>query len=183
MFSKPIPLWKRFSSRQHSASSMAPVLSAPIITPVSHLSGTATNFGVDIVGNNRDSILHTGTILGCFFADCVLSAFIIRQSTLKDEPSRRYGVSLMVESVFLFRAMYFLSTWRHHRVIFFRHGLVGSKRNHHQLQQRGHSNHTYDPRSSPIAGSISVCCIWQAPRLAPRSALPDTFGQFFGEHR
>ncbi len=73
---------------------------------ISHMSGTVSNLGIGLVGNDRAALAHVASTLGCFFAGCVLSGLIIRQSTLK--AGRRYGVALAVEAALLLGATYFL---------------------------------------------------------------------------
>ncbi len=73
---------------------------------ISHMSGTVTTLGVGLVGNDRAALVHVASTLGFFFAGCVLSGVIIRQSTLK--AGRRYGIALAVEAALLLGATYFL---------------------------------------------------------------------------
>jgi len=73
---------------------------------ISHMSGTVSNLGLELVRGDRLMIWHAASTLGFFFAGCVLSGMIIRHSTLK--AGRRYGVALACESALLFAATYFL---------------------------------------------------------------------------
>ena len=73
---------------------------------ISHMSGTVSNLGLELVRGDRLLALHAAATLGFFFAGCVLSGMIIRHSTLK--AGRRYGVALACESLLLFAATYFL---------------------------------------------------------------------------
>jgi uncharacterized membrane protein YoaK (UPF0700 family) len=73
---------------------------------LTHMSGAVTNVGIGLAGGDPTALRHVAAILGCFFAGCLLSGVIIRQSTLK--AGRRYGVALFLESLLLFGAMYFL---------------------------------------------------------------------------
>ncbi|MEY2879452.1 MAG: hypothetical protein RLZZ15_1832 [Verrucomicrobiota bacterium] len=69
---------------------------------VTHMSGTVTNFGMEIARGDRALAWHAFQVLLSFFAGCVLSGLIIRHSALK--PGRRYGVALLCESGLLFGA-------------------------------------------------------------------------------
>jgi uncharacterized membrane protein YoaK (UPF0700 family) len=73
---------------------------------LSHLTGAVSNLGIGLVGANSAALFHVAMIIACYFAGCVLSGMIIRQSTLK--AGRRYGVALAVESLLLVGAAYFL---------------------------------------------------------------------------
>ena len=73
---------------------------------LSHMSGTATIFSTDLATSEFARAAHAGWVLLSFFLGCVLSGFIIQQSTL--EAGRRYGVALACESVLLFAATFFL---------------------------------------------------------------------------
>jgi uncharacterized membrane protein YoaK (UPF0700 family) len=70
------------------------------------MSGTATIFSTELILAHGSNALHALFVLGFFFLGCVVSAMIIRQSTLK--AGRRYGVALVCESGLLFAATYFL---------------------------------------------------------------------------
>lgn len=73
---------------------------------ISHLTGTVSNLGIGLVGDDFTALRHVAATLGFFFAGCVLSAMIIRQSAL--QAGRRYGVALAAESGLLVGATYFL---------------------------------------------------------------------------
>jgi uncharacterized membrane protein YoaK (UPF0700 family) len=73
---------------------------------LSHMSGTVSNLGIGLVGGDDSALAHVASTLGFFFAGCVLSGLIIRQSTLK--AGRRYGVALAIEAGLLLGATYLL---------------------------------------------------------------------------
>jgi uncharacterized membrane protein YoaK (UPF0700 family) len=73
---------------------------------VSHLTGTVSNLGIAAVQNNWDELFKTGNIILFFFLGSVLSGLIIGGSHLRF--GRRYGVTLMLQSLALFAAIYFL---------------------------------------------------------------------------
>ena len=72
---------------------------------LSHLSGTATNLGVELARGDWRLAGHASLVVIFFFLGCVLSGLIIRQSALR--AGRRYGVALTVEAVLLGAAAYF----------------------------------------------------------------------------
>lgn len=74
---------------------------------VSHLSGTATLFGIGIVNSTKADIFHISIILISFFLGSSLSGFLVRSSTLK--LGRHYGTALFVEALLLFGSIYLLS--------------------------------------------------------------------------
>jgi uncharacterized membrane protein YoaK (UPF0700 family) len=109
MLSKPTPPWilagamalaciagcvnaVGFLSAQHQA--------------LSHLSGTISNFGIEVARADWPLAAHAALIVVFFFLGCVLSGVIIRQSTLR--AGRRYGVALCCESLLLFATTYLL---------------------------------------------------------------------------
>ncbi len=69
---------------------------------LSHMSGTATILSTDLGTGKYIAAGHAGLVLCCFFGGCVLSGIIVRQSKLQMGP--RYGVALLIESLFLFVA-------------------------------------------------------------------------------
>jgi len=78
---------------------------------LSHMTGSVTTIGMELVQARFNVALHAFLILGSFFAGCLLSGAIIRQAALK--LGRRYGVVLSLESVALLLAVYFLRTGSH----------------------------------------------------------------------
>ncbi len=74
--------------------------------PVSHLTGTVTQFGADLVARDFSLVLRTGLTITCFFFGAFLSAAITRQSSLK--VGRRYGAVLTLESALLVAAFFLL---------------------------------------------------------------------------
>ncbi|WP_199097977.1 YoaK family protein [Dyella sp. ASV21] len=70
--------------------------------PITHLTGTSTEFGLALARLDGGEIVHWGLAIASFLAGAVLSGYIVQQSTLK--LGRRYGVVLMLESALLFAA-------------------------------------------------------------------------------
>ncbi|MHA6203736.1 YoaK family protein [Dyella soli] len=70
--------------------------------PITHLTGTSTELGLALASLDGGEILHWALAIASFLAGAVLSGFIVQQSTLR--LGRRYGVVLMLESLFLFTA-------------------------------------------------------------------------------
>jgi uncharacterized membrane protein YoaK (UPF0700 family) len=64
---------------------------------VTHLTGTTSMLAASVAGFNGSATLHYLTLLGAFVAGCVISGFLIQDSTL--QLGRRYGVALLLESV------------------------------------------------------------------------------------
>ncbi|HEX2750267.1 MAG TPA: YoaK family protein [Verrucomicrobiales bacterium] len=64
---------------------------------VTHLTGTASLLAEAMSDLQSDSILHFAAVLGSFVFGCVVSGFIVEDSTLR--LGRRYGVALLMESV------------------------------------------------------------------------------------
>ncbi len=73
---------------------------------LSHMSGTVTVLGMELARANYAVALHALAVLTAFFAGCMVSGAIIRQTSLR--LGRRYGVVLSLESAALFLAVYFL---------------------------------------------------------------------------
>lgn len=73
---------------------------------ISHMSGNVTNVGIHLVAADYSTAITTALVIGSFFAGCVLSGFIIRQSTLR--LGRRYGVALVIESLLLLASTWYL---------------------------------------------------------------------------
>jgi len=70
--------------------------------PVTHLTGTSTEFGISLAHGDIHEVVHWGLTILSFLGGAVLSGFIVRQSTL--QLGRRYGVVLAIESLLLFAA-------------------------------------------------------------------------------
>lgn len=66
---------------------------------LTHLTGTITQFSLHASQHDWQHTLDALGIIGAFFFGCMLSGLITRQSSLKI--GRRYGVALMLESLFL----------------------------------------------------------------------------------
>jgi uncharacterized membrane protein YoaK (UPF0700 family) len=73
---------------------------------LSHLSGPITMLSTDIAAGDLPLILHAFLVILAFFFGCVISGYVIRQSTLK--LGRRYGFILMLEAVLLVAAVHYL---------------------------------------------------------------------------
>ena len=73
---------------------------------LSHMTGTVTVLGLELARANYGVALHAFAILAAFFAGCVVSGAVIRQSRLR--LGRRYGVALSFESAALLLAVFFL---------------------------------------------------------------------------
>ncbi|WIO74418.1 YoaK family protein [Porticoccaceae bacterium LTM1] len=74
---------------------------------VSHISGTATLFGVGFLGKSYESTLHLGGVLFSFFVGASFSGFLLHGTTLK--LGRHYDTALVVESLLIFMSFYLLS--------------------------------------------------------------------------
>ena len=70
--------------------------------PITHLTGTSTEFGIAVARLDAPEMLHWGLAIGAFVLGAMLSGFIVQQSAL--QLGRRYGVVLMLESLLLFAA-------------------------------------------------------------------------------
>ena len=73
---------------------------------LSHVTGTVTVLGMELGRAHYGVAFHALAILTAFFLGCVLSGAIISQGRLR--LGRRYGVTLSLESLALFTAVYFL---------------------------------------------------------------------------
>lgn len=67
--------------------------------PISHLTGTITQFGTDLVRGEQELAIRTGTLIGSFFIGALISAMILRHTGLR--LGRRYGAVLVTQSVIL----------------------------------------------------------------------------------
>lgn len=74
---------------------------------ISHLSGTMTLIGTDIINNHPVKLIHLLGILAGFFGGALLSGFILKDGTLS--LGRRYDFLLLVEATLLFGAIYPMS--------------------------------------------------------------------------
>jgi uncharacterized membrane protein YoaK (UPF0700 family) len=70
--------------------------------PITHLTGTSTEFGIALAHGDMAGVAHWGLTIGSFVAGAMISGFIVKQGTL--QLGRRYGVVLMLESLLLFAA-------------------------------------------------------------------------------
>ncbi len=70
---------------------------------ITHLTGTASLLGAALADGDAAAILHLAASIGAFVAGCMLSGFIIQDSTLR--LGRRYGVALLLESALLCAAV------------------------------------------------------------------------------
>src|SRR5687768_8132832 len=70
---------------------------------VTHLTGTTSMLAAALAGLEPRKILHLALVLASFVAGCVISGFLIQDSTLK--LGRRYGVALLLESILLCAAV------------------------------------------------------------------------------
>ncbi|MEI8611060.1 DUF1275 domain-containing protein [Enterovibrio norvegicus] len=71
---------------------------------ISHLSGTATLIGTDLINNHPVKLAHLVSILASFFGGALLSGLILKDGTLS--LGRRYDVLLIAEAALLFGAIY-----------------------------------------------------------------------------
>ncbi|MGO2365082.1 MAG: YoaK family protein [Pseudoalteromonas sp.] len=74
---------------------------------VSHLSGTATSFGIGMVNSHFSDVLELAFILGSFLLGSIISGIFLRSGSLK--LGHNYGVLLLLEAALLFASVYFLS--------------------------------------------------------------------------
>ncbi|GLQ87132.1 YoaK family protein [Dyella flagellata] len=70
--------------------------------PVTHLTGTSTQFGIALAQGDLAEVTHWGLTIVSFLFGAMLSGFIVEQRTL--QLGRRYGVVLTIESLLLFAA-------------------------------------------------------------------------------
>jgi uncharacterized membrane protein YoaK (UPF0700 family) len=108
MLTKPIPLWILAAGLLLSAG--AGYINAVGFLGVnhqaiSHLSGTISSLGINLVEGERELALRAFTTLFFFFVGCVLSSLIISHRTL--QIGHRYGVALVGEALLLAAATYF----------------------------------------------------------------------------
>ena len=108
MLTKPIPPWITLGGMTLAGSAgciNAVGFLGGYHQAISHMTGTVTNFGVELAQGDGRMAWHAGGTLGFFFMGCVLSGLIIRQSAL--EIGRSYGVALACEFGLLIGACYF----------------------------------------------------------------------------
>lgn len=74
---------------------------------ISHLSGTATLLGVGAVNSTFSDTLHLVFILLSFLAGSAISGYFLNSGSLK--LGRNYSGLLILEALFIFGAIYFLS--------------------------------------------------------------------------
>ncbi len=111
MLSKPIPTWIKlggFLLTLVAGSVNAIGFLGMHHQAISHMSGSLTVLSNELAGGQLALAGHSVLVVVSFFAGCVLSAAIIRQSSLK--LGRHYGVALVVESALLFASWRLLST-------------------------------------------------------------------------
>lgn len=109
MLTKPVPLWIQlggFTLAVMGGCINAVGLLCAQSHAISHLSGTITSLGIEAAEHHYALARHAVLIVVFFFLGSVLSGVIIRQSALK--AGRRYGVTLIGESILLFAAAYLL---------------------------------------------------------------------------
>src|SRR5688572_30525591 len=70
---------------------------------VTHLTGTTSMLATALAALEPRKIFHLALVLASFVAGCVLSGFLIQNSTLK--LGRCYGVALLLESILLCSAV------------------------------------------------------------------------------
>lgn len=70
---------------------------------ITHLTGTTSLLGAAIASASAPASLHFAAMILAFVAGCVISGFIVQDSTLK--LGRRYGVALLLVSLLLFAAV------------------------------------------------------------------------------
>jgi len=75
---------------------------------ITHLTGTASMFGVALSELRPERSLHFAGILGSFVAGAVLSGFLLADSTLR--LGRRYGAALFLETLLLLLAVPLLTS-------------------------------------------------------------------------
>ncbi|MBE1274971.1 YoaK family protein [Enterovibrio baiacu] len=71
---------------------------------ISHLSGTATLIGTDIINNNPVKFVHLMGVLAGFFGGAFLSGVVLKDGTLI--LGRRYDFLLIIEALLLVAAIY-----------------------------------------------------------------------------
>ena len=74
---------------------------------ISHLSGTATLLGAEILKSSTGNVFHLSAILFSFFLGASLSGFLLNSSALK--LGRHYDTALFIEALLLFGAIAFLA--------------------------------------------------------------------------
>ena len=70
---------------------------------ITHLTGTTSMLAAAVAEKDGAAVVQLCGVLGAFLTGCVLSGFIIQDSTLKI--GRRYGVALLVESLLFIAAV------------------------------------------------------------------------------
>ncbi|WP_354625354.1 YoaK family protein [Psychromonas sp. MME2] len=74
---------------------------------ISHLSGTATQLGADVINASFADFFHLLIIIFSFLIGAAISGFFLRSGALK--LGRNYSGLLCLESIFLFASVYFLT--------------------------------------------------------------------------
>lgn len=75
---------------------------------VSHLSGTATQLGAGAINASFSDTLHLAFILLSFVVGSAISGYFLNSGSLK--LGRNYSILLVLEALFIFGAIYFLSS-------------------------------------------------------------------------
>ena len=114
MLSKPVPAWILCSC--FVLAGLAGSINAVGFLGVrhqalSHMSGPITFLSNEIARGELTFAFNALLVIAAFFLGCVVSAMIIRQSTLK--LGRRYGFVLLLESIALIFAWRFLSVGKY----------------------------------------------------------------------
>lgn len=78
---------------------------------VSHVTGALTKFGVSVAPAEGEALTVNGLTILCFLLGNILAGVVIGESQL--QLGRRYGVTLMMHSAFLFFAIFFLDLRTH----------------------------------------------------------------------
>jgi uncharacterized membrane protein YoaK (UPF0700 family) len=71
---------------------------------VSHMTGSLTQFGIQLSATSWDASLHIFGVLVSFLLGAILSGMIIRDALLAF--GKRYGIVLMLEAIFLILSVY-----------------------------------------------------------------------------
>lgn len=75
--------------------------------PISHLSGTATLIGTDILNTTFNQTIHLVMVVASFLIGAIVSGYFLRSGALK--LGRNYGMLLCFEAILLFSASFLLT--------------------------------------------------------------------------